>query len=241
MGTAMGSPMAPAYASLFMGKLEQDFLKSRSLAPSIWLRFLDDIFMVWDHSIESLHSFIDALNSFHPSIKFTYNISTKTVNFLDVTVSKSENLEFVTNVYVKSTNVHQYVEYSSCHPKSCKNGIPYSQGKRYRRIISNDKKFEESILQLRDFFLERNYPASIVDEALGNVSSLTQDKALQTSIKTGDKNVIPFVIEYNPSLPNIGLVINKYWDLLQLSQSASVNSVHAYKPILAFKRHNEFT
>ena len=236
MGTAMGSPMAPAYASLFMGKLEQDFLKSRSLAPSIWLRFLDDIFMVWDHSIESLHSFIDALNSFHPSIKFTYNISTKTVNFLDVTVSKSENLEFVTNVYVKSTNVHQYVEYSSCHPKSCKNGIPYSQGKRYRRIISNDKKFEESILQLRDFFLERNYPASIVDEALGNVSSLTQDEALQTSIKTGDKNVIPFVIEYNPSLPNIGLVINKYWDLLQLSQSASVNSVHAYKPILAFKR-----
>ena len=86
------------------------------------------------------------------------------------------------------------------------------------------------------FFLERNYPASIVDEALGNVSSLTQDEALQTSIKTGDKNVIPFVIEYNPSLPNIGLVINKYWDLLQLSQSASVNSVHAYKPILAFKR-----
>ena len=238
MGSAMGSPMAPAYVSLFMGKLEQDFLKSRSLAPSIWLSFLDDIFMVWDHSIESLHSFIAALNSFHPSIKFTYNIPTKNVNFLDVTISKSENLEFVTNIYVKSTNVHQYVEYSSCHPKSCRNGIPYSQGKRYRRIISNDKKFEESILQLHDFSLERNYPASIVDEALGNVSSLTQDEALQTSIKTGDKNVIPFVIEYNPSLPNIGLVINKYWNLLQLSQSASVsvNSVHAYKPILAFKR-----
>ena len=191
MGTAMGNPMTPAYASLFMGKLEQDFLKSRSLAPSIWLRFLDDIFMVWDHSIESLHSFIDALNSFHPPIKFTYNISTKTVNCLEISDSKFENLEFVTNVYVKSTNVRQYVEYSSCHPKSCKNGIPYSQGKRYRRIISNDKKFEESILQLRDFFLERNYPASIVDEALGNVSSLTQDEALQTSIKTGDKKCYP--------------------------------------------------
>ena len=46
--------------------------------------------MVWDHSLESLHSFIDALNSFHPSIKFTYSISTKKVNFLDFTVSKSE-------------------------------------------------------------------------------------------------------------------------------------------------------
>ena len=102
-----------------MGKLEQDFIQSRSLGPSTWLRFLDDIFMVWDHSLESLHSFIDALSSFHPSIKFTYSISTKKVNFLDVTVSKSENLDFVTDVYVKSTNVHQYVEYSSCHPKSC--------------------------------------------------------------------------------------------------------------------------
>ena len=126
----MGSPMAPAYASLFMGKLEQDFIQSKSLGPSTWLRFLDDIFMVWDHSLESLHSFIDALNSFHPSIKFTYSISTKKVNFLDVTVSKS-----------------------SCHPKSCKNGIPYSQGKRYRRIISNDTKFQENILQLRDLSL----------------------------------------------------------------------------------------
>ena len=90
----MGSPMAPAYVSLFMGKLEQDFIQSRSLGPSTWLRFLDDIFMVWDHSLESLHSFIDALNSFHPSIKFTYSISTKKVNFLDVTVSKSQTLRF---------------------------------------------------------------------------------------------------------------------------------------------------
>ena len=63
--------------------------------------------MVWDHSIESLHSFIDALNSFHPSIKFTYNISTKTVNFLDVTVSKSENLEFVTTqMFTNMLNTH---------------------------------------------------------------------------------------------------------------------------------------
>ena len=39
----------------------------------------------------------------------------------------------------------------------------------------------------------------------------------------GDKNIIPFVVEYNPSLPNIGLVTNKYWGLLQLSNMASVN------------------
>ena len=54
----------------------------------------------------------------------------------------------------------------SCHPKSFINGISYSQGKRYRRRISNDTKFQENILQLRDFCLERNYPESIVDECV---------------------------------------------------------------------------
>ena len=48
-------------------------------------------------------------------------------------------------------------------------------------------KFQENILRLRDFFLERNYLESIVDEALGNASSLTQDDSLQTSVKSGDK------------------------------------------------------
>ena len=50
MGTAMGSSMAPAYASLFMGKFEMDFMKICSEKPTLWLRFLDDIFMVWTHS-----------------------------------------------------------------------------------------------------------------------------------------------------------------------------------------------
>ena len=57
IGTAMGSPMAPAYASLFMGKHKQEFLESRDLVPSVWLRFFDDIFMVRDHSLGSLHIF----------------------------------------------------------------------------------------------------------------------------------------------------------------------------------------
>ena len=157
MGTAMGSPMVPAFAFLFMGKLEQEFLKSRNLVPSIWLRFLDNIFMVWDHSLENLHSFIDALNSLSYN-QFTYTISSKAVNFLDVTVTKSDNLDFITEVYVKSKNIHQYVEYSSCHPKACKNGIPFSQCKRYRRIISDDAKFSESVSQLRVFFLTEIIP-----------------------------------------------------------------------------------
>ena len=81
MGTAMGSSMAPSYASLFMGKLENDFLNARVLKPTLWLRFLDDIFMIWDHSLNELHSFIDTINNFHPCIKFTHTISQGSVTY----------------------------------------------------------------------------------------------------------------------------------------------------------------
>ena len=49
--------MAPAYASLFMGKFEKDFLESSDVQPFLWFRFLGDIFMIWDDSEENLLKF----------------------------------------------------------------------------------------------------------------------------------------------------------------------------------------
>ena len=37
-------------------------------------------------------------------------------------------------------------------------------------------------------------------------------------------------------MPNIGNIINKYWDLILLSGKESVKALHTYKPILAFSR-----
>ena len=59
LGTAMGTRMAPSYSSLFMGKFEKDFLDSYDVQPLLWLRFLDDIFMIWDDSEEDLLRFLD--------------------------------------------------------------------------------------------------------------------------------------------------------------------------------------
>ena len=110
MGTPMGSLMAPSYASLFMGKLEKEFLENENFKPTVWLRFLDDIFMIWNHSEEDLQKFINSLNNFHPTIKFTYTASTTHASFLDVNViQKKPDNTISTNVQVKETNIHQYV------------------------------------------------------------------------------------------------------------------------------------
>ena len=43
-------------------------------------RYIDDIFMIWQHSREELCSFLEALNSFHETIKFTADINETSVN-----------------------------------------------------------------------------------------------------------------------------------------------------------------
>ena len=49
-GTAMGTKMAPAYANLFMGKLEEKLRELGEPNILIWKRFIDDIFIIWSCS-----------------------------------------------------------------------------------------------------------------------------------------------------------------------------------------------
>ena len=55
--TAMDTYMAPSYANLFMGRLEQEFLLTQDKLPRVWWRYNDDIFAIQTHSKPSLGTF----------------------------------------------------------------------------------------------------------------------------------------------------------------------------------------
>ena len=50
---------------------------------------------------QQLYSFLDALNAFHETIKFTGDISKTSVNFLDVKISQDEHGIITTDLYTK--------------------------------------------------------------------------------------------------------------------------------------------
>ena len=135
-GTATGTKFAPPYAIIFMAALEEEILESLIKKPWLWWRYIDDIFMIWHHGENELKQFIDKLNKFHPTIKFTCDYSRERVHFLDVQVIL-ENNEISTDLYVKETDSHQYLHPSSCQPYHCVKSIPYSQALRLNRICSN--------------------------------------------------------------------------------------------------------
>ena len=56
-GVAMGSPLSPIIANLYMEKFEKEALKSYPLKPSLWKRYVDDTNVIWPHGENELKMF----------------------------------------------------------------------------------------------------------------------------------------------------------------------------------------
>ena len=105
-----------------MADLEEKILSAFEEKPKIWWRYKDDIFFAWEHGEESLEKFLNKLNSFHPTIKFTTEYSKETFNFLDVNIRLAEG-ELMTDLIVNPTDTHQFLDPSSSQPYHYKKGI----------------------------------------------------------------------------------------------------------------------
>ena len=92
----------------------------------MFLRFIDDFFMLWTGSGQELLDFMSYLNKKHPSMKFEFKYSQTKIEFLDVLVYKDQNNMLQTTIYRKQTDQQNYLDVQSEHSKSLKDSIPYS-------------------------------------------------------------------------------------------------------------------
>ena len=88
------------------------------------------IFTIWTHTTEELSTFLDNLNNFNPALEYTYQVSSLSVDFLDLTIYKGPLFPFTnildTRTYQKSHNLYQYLHYSSNHDKTVSSRVNWS-------------------------------------------------------------------------------------------------------------------
>ena len=82
-GVAMGSPLGPILANVFMVELENTLVAILHEHVKRWRRFVDDTFAYVSN--ESIDYVLTALNLFHTNISFTYEKKNNSqLPFLDV-------------------------------------------------------------------------------------------------------------------------------------------------------------
>ena len=172
-GTAMGTRMAPNYAIIFMHYLETNFLSHYPKKPKIWLRFIDDIIMIWQFGRLELEEFLKALNNHHQKIKFTHTIDQNEISFLDTIVYRSQTNKLYTRIYHKPKDQKYYLHYYSTHPRNQKNSVPYGLLIRCKRICTEEHYFEQEARKIYNQLRYRKYPTTLLDEAIEKVRKWT--------------------------------------------------------------------
>ena len=205
------------------------------LEPWLWWRYIDDIFLVWEHGDESLIEFIGYLNELHPSIKFTHKYSRESIEFLDVLVIK-DGTGLKTDFFVKETDTHQYLDFSSCHTFHTKKGIPYGQALRIKRIVSEEEVLDDRCKELECWLKKRGYPDKLVTDQIARARQEDRNDLLDRERdRNRNNNRIILVLSYHPSLSKkVHDIVRNSFPILQCD--AEHRRVFSEIPMVTYRR-----
>ena len=149
-GAAMGSPISPIVANLFMEDLEVQVIRTSPTPPSLWKMFVDDTFTIIKK--EDRSSFLQHLNSIHQNIKFTCEEvrDDGSMPFLDILVTPKEDGSLSTSVFRKPTHTDLYLQWASQHTISSKYSVAGTLYHRAKTVCSDQqlqKKEEDHLCQ----------------------------------------------------------------------------------------------
>ena len=242
-GTAMGTKVAPTYATLVLGFLEHQLISNLSVKygetfatyiKDNWKRFLDDCFVIWnsDVLVESFHS---ELNSLNRHIQFTMNRSKTEMPFLDVLVKVEKDNCITTDLYSKTTDAHLYLNFNSCHPKHTKVNIPFNLASRIVTIASTEEARNQRLSELKYFLKKQGYPEQLIN--FGISKALEKGPIHSLNRQNEKQEIIPFVTTYNPRNYDIFGYMKQLEN--NLKQSQKMSDILQEKKIISSKRQSK--
>jgi len=198
-GVAMGSPLGPTLANVFLCYWEDIWLKKcpKKFKPTYYRRYIDDIFVLFSSS-EHVKKFHKYLNSRHDNMTFTYELEENNcLAFLDVSVTR-ENDTFSTSIYRKPTFSGLYTNYFSFISDRYKKGLILSLIFRVFTFAIDWKRFDSEVVFLKDIFRKNSYPLHFIDKCI----KVFLEKAINPIVLRSDQRhemiiSLPFMGKYS--------------------------------------------
>ena len=218
-GIAMGTPIAPLIANMYMFQLEKNILNA-IYTPLLYVRFIDDILMVWNKDDEShVTTWLDGITQQTPSIKFTSKSSDDEIDFLDLTLYKGSRFRQTgyldIKTHEKELNKYLYIPFSSKHTISARRSFIKTELIRHARNCSSLYEYNRAFARFQKRLIKRNYPIEFIMEAAESVNYSLRPKYLSENINpTANIMYCPLTFSKNISTPLLRAELGKLKDEL---------------------------
>ena len=203
-GAAMGSPISPIVANLFVEDLEVQAIRTSSTPPALWTRYVDDTFTIIKK--EDRNSFLQHLNSIHPNIKFTCEEvwSDGSMPFLDILITPEEDGSLSTSVFRKPTHTYLYLQWDSHHTISSKYSVAGMLYHRAKTVCSNSQLLQKEEDHLCKALKKCKYPTWAINRAKlksqNPIRSATRNNNIQTGQNNSNNKNLYMVVPYQQGL-----------------------------------------
>ncbi|CAF0863808.1 unnamed protein product [Brachionus calyciflorus] len=200
-GVAMGSPLGPLFANIFMKHFEEKNMKKlEKLGLIKYFRYVDDIFATVGCRKDA-ERILDFLNKQHPNIKFTIEYEKDNqLPFLDTIVKG----KYITTVYRKKTFTGVYLNWTSLTARKYKIGLIKGLVNRICRICTTEQDRSLEINKLKYILILNEYPKEEVDKVI-------EDELKKDGTKEKDEKEIKRYIV----LPYVGPKSDEFSDKLK--------------------------
>jgi hypothetical protein len=224
-GLAMGTSCAPVVANLYMAWFESELLPILYERGVVYYgRYIDDIFMIFDGTEDTLRECIHFLQV--PDLDISWDWSTSSMPFLDVLVRDEGVL--VTEVYQKRLNLYMYIPFSSAHPLRVKKALVKAERTRFAMICNSKEALARVESHFRLNLYRRGYPSKLLD------------RWFRMDLKPSEKRnkLLMLPSKYNPVWEYINMqkLEDAFLDKIGEHPEVSLPDSLKSKPVLSLKR-----
>ena len=251
-GTAMGTPLAVAFAVIYLSVLEDEVLRicilsEPSFVPPLLLkRYIDDLFALF-YTRTDAELFISVYKSRRSSIRLTHDISNVSGVHQDIEIFKGDRFSssgrLDMRLYIKPVNQFLYLPGHSFHSTACKKAFVQAELARARLRFTSDEEFTNYCSSFRQRLVHRGYKPNIL---LDWFSALPVRELLLSNIRaakakkvasTASSNPLVFKLTYTPRSLNLHLrQCLAFTDSIWYDMDAKYIFDESRPPILCLKR-----